>query len=187
MTSNIENELTAQISEFAKSDEALKEIISRLSELESLISAHQKSRESLDKTTSSISQLASTLGSFLTVSVDSVGGISKVSTEIGSTIQRIESEINAAVSSNLEAATTEMHDAALTIETVASSLKKDVDALGTSQLALSMKIDERIESVHDKLDEIERRITQEVHTSTTNTWVVIGASAVIIGLVTFFL
>ena len=186
MTSNIENELKAQVSEFAKSDEALKEIISRLSELESLISANQKSRESLDKTTSSISQLASNLGSFLTVSVDSVGSISKVSTEIGSTIQRIEREISSAVSSNLQGAAKEMRDAVSTIETVSASLKKDVDALIESQSAISIKVDQSIESINDELHEIERSITQEVHSSTTNTWMIIGASAVIIGLISYF-
>ena len=187
MTSNIENELKAQVSEFAKSDEALKEIISRLSELESLISANQKSRDSLDKTTSSISQLASNLGSFLTVSVDSVGSISKVSTEIGSTIQRIETEISSAVSSNLEGATKEIRGAVSNIEMVAASLKKDVHALIGSQSALSIKVDQSIESVQEKLHEIELSITQEVHTSTKNTWMIIGASAVILGLISYFL
>ena len=129
MTSNIESELKAQVAEFAKSDEALKEIITRLSELEGLIDAHQKSRDSLDKTTTSINQLASNLGSFLTLSVDSVGNISKVSTDIGATIQRIEAEIISAVESNLADVTKDIRLAVSHIETVAKALAKDVKSL----------------------------------------------------------
>jgi DNA repair exonuclease SbcCD ATPase subunit len=180
MTSNIENELKAQVSEFAKSDEALKEIISRLSELESLISANQKSRESLDKTTSSISQLASNLGSLLAVSVDSVGNISKISTDIGSTIQRIEAEISAAVSSNLEGATKEIQNAVLNIQAVAEALAKDIDSIANSQKTLSNELNEKIESFTDNFDHIEAALAQELRKSTNKIQLAIGASTIIL-------
>ena len=196
MTSNIENELKAQVSEFAKSDEALKEIIARLSELEGLIAANQKSRESLDTTTSSINQLAANLGSFLTLSVDSVGNISKVSTDIGSTIQRIEAEISLAVASNLAKATKEIRDAASDIESMAKTLAQDVAAISKSQQILSKHIDESLRSLNQKFDEglislnqsvyeVRDLVTQEVSQSAKSTWIMIGLSTVIIGAFIF--
>lgn len=165
MTSNIESELKAQVAEFAKSDEALKEIIGRLSELEGIIDSNQKSRDSLDKTTTSINQLASNLGSFLTLSVDSVGNISKVSTHIGSTIQRIEAEISSAVASNLADATKDIRLAVSHIETVAKTLAEDVNAL------------------NEKVDEIEVILIKELKLSLIKTWVAVGVSTITIVII----
>jgi hypothetical protein len=187
MTSNIENELKAQVSEFARSDEALKEIIARLSELEGLIAAKQKSRESLDSTTSSINQLAANLGTFLTLSVDSVGNISKVSTDIGSTIQRIEAEISSAVASNLADATKEIRLAVSHIETVAKSLAQDVESIGKSQNSLSTKVNQSTKSLTERVNALEVNLIQEVTHSATNTWVIIGVSTILVALITYFI
>lgn len=160
MTSNIESELKAQVAEFAKSDEALKELIARLAELEGIIDSNQKSRDSLDKSTTSINQLASNLGSFLTLSVDSVGNISKVSTDIGSTIQRIEAEISSAVASNLAEATKDIRLAVSHIQTVAKALGEDVNA------------------IDKKVDEIELSLIKELKLSLIKTWVAVGVSTI---------
>lgn len=185
MTSNTENELKAQVSEFAESDKALKEIIGRLRELEDAISANQKSRDSLDKTTTSITQLASNLGSFLTLSVDSVGNISKVSTDIGSTIKRIEAEISSAVASNLADATKDIGLAVSHIETVAKALAKDVDSISKSQDMLSKKINDSIESLNEKVDEIKVNLLLELKQLTNRTRVAVAVSTIIISLLVF--
>jgi len=105
MTSSVEDELSARVLEFAKSDETLKEINARLGELESLISAHRLSRESLDSTTRSINELVANLGSLLTVSTSSVGDIARVATEMAAAIQRLEIEINKTITSNFKSVT----------------------------------------------------------------------------------
>jgi methyl-accepting chemotaxis protein len=183
MTSNIENELRAQVSEFAKSDEALKEIIARLSELEGLIAANQKSRDSLDTTTTSINQLAANLGSFLTLSVDSVGNISKVSTDIGSTIQRIESGINSAVTSNLAEVTKEIKDAVTNIGAVSEALAKRIELVASSQQLLSDKLDQNKEKLDEKFDAIESAFAQELNRSTTKLQISIGVSTILLVIV----
>lgn len=196
MTSNIESELKAQVAEFAKSDEALKELIARLAELEGIIDSNQKSRDSLDKSTTSINQLASNLGSFLTLSVDSVGNISKVSTDIGATIQRIEAEISSAVASNLAEATKEIRDAVSNIDAVAKVLAQDVDSIEKSQISLSTKVNESMESLNEKVDEgvdslnqriyeVKVLITQQVPIYAKITWMVTGLSTIIIGVLIF--
>jgi ABC-type transporter Mla subunit MlaD len=151
MTSNFESELRAHVNEFAKSDETLKEIIGRLSELESLIAANQKSRESLDKSTTSINQLAANLGSFLTLSVDSVGNISKVSTDISSTIQRIEAGIAETVASNLNEATKEIRLAVSQFETLAKALSDENGSLNAKVEDLKGDLKNEINSNTTKL------------------------------------
>jgi methyl-accepting chemotaxis protein len=129
MTSSIEDELRAQVSEFAKSDEVLKEVIARLGELDSLISAHQLSRESLDSTSRSINQLVTNLGSLLTVSTSSVGDIARVSTEISAAIQRLEIEINKTITSNFKSVTDKIQNSVIQIEEVANSQNTTIKKL----------------------------------------------------------
>jgi chromosome segregation ATPase len=129
MTSSIEDELSARVSEFAKSDETLKEIIARLGELESLISAHRLSRESLDSTTRSIKELIANLGSLLTVSTSSVGDIARVATEMAAAIQRLEIEINKAITSNFESVADKIQKSVIHIEEVANSQNTTIEKL----------------------------------------------------------
>ncbi len=129
MTSRIEDELRAQISEFAKYDEALKEVIADLRELESLSSAHQLSRESLDSTSRSINQLAVNLGSLLTVSKSSVEAIAKVSTEMASAMQKLEIEINKTITSNFKSVTDKIQKSVIQIEEVANSQNATIEKL----------------------------------------------------------
>jgi chromosome segregation ATPase len=169
MTSNIENELKAQVSEFAKSDEALKEIIGRLSELEGLIAANQKSRDSLDKATASIEQLASNLGTFLKLSVDSVGNISKVSTDIGSSIQRIEADIAEMVAKSLKEGTNEIRHAISHFETVARKLSDDFS------------------NFQNQANEIESNLIRGLNKLKTGTFAAIGALATFVTVLIYFI
>jgi hypothetical protein len=180
MTSSVEDELRAQVSEFAKSDEALKEVIARLGELDSLISAHQLSRESLDSTTRSINQLAANLGSLLTVSTSSVGDIARVSTEMAAATQRLEIEINKAITSNIKGVTDKIQKSVVQIEGVANSQKDTIKKLIEAVEGIAGRAEANTLIIMERLEEFEASTTQSAQKAAIKTWVAIGIATLII-------
>jgi len=185
MTSSVEDELRAQVSEFAKSDEALKEVIARLGELDSLISAHQLSRESLDSTTRSINQLAANLGSLLTVSTSSVGDIARISTEMAAAANRLEIEINQAITSNIKGVTDKIQKSVVQIEEVANSQKDTIKKLIEAVEGIAWGAEANTLIIMERLEKLEASTTQNTQKATIKTWGAIGVATLVIVFLTF--
>jgi len=180
MTSSIEDQLSVQFHKFAKSDEALKEVIARLSELESLSTAHRQSKDSLDSTKRSIDQLVTDFGSLLPVSISSVGGIAQVARDMGSAIQTLEDEIIKSITNNIEGITDKIQKSVTQIEDVASSQKETVNKLLAAIDGVALRAEANTFIIMERLEELEASTTQSTQKAAIKTWVATGVATLII-------
>jgi uncharacterized membrane protein YccC len=181
MISPVEDELRAQISEFAKSDEALKEVIARLSELESLSSAHRLSKDSLDSSTRSLNQLAADLGSLLTTSTSSVGDIARVVAEMGGITQRLETETVKAITSKIKMVTEKIQKTETQIEDAADSQREGVAKLLASIDGVALHAETSSTSIMERLEALETSSVNNARRSAVRTWIIFSVATLIVG------
>jgi len=100
--STLQNALRDKVAEFAASDEALKEVVARLSELESLITSHRESRSTLDDASKSLGLVVTSLNPLLTQSADAVRDVAKTSIDFGSTLQSLVEVVSTSIADHIE-------------------------------------------------------------------------------------
>jgi len=100
--STLQNALREKVAEFAASDEALKEVVARLSELESLITSHRESRATLDDASKALGLVVTSLNPVLTQSADAVRDVAKTSSEFGSTLQSLVDDMSTSIADHIE-------------------------------------------------------------------------------------
>lgn len=139
--STLQNALRDKVAEFAASDEALKEVVARLSELESVITSHRESRNTLDEASKALGQATASLNPILTQSADAVREVAKTSSEFGSTLQALVDDVSISISNHIE----------------------------KSRL--------QIESLSERLSELEKNVIESSKSSTKNVLIVQGIAA----------
>lgn len=100
--STLQNALRDKVAEFAASDEALKEVVARLSELESVINSHRESRKTLDDASKALAQVTTSLSPAFAHSADAVRDIARVSSEFGLTLNAAVEDMSNKLAEHIE-------------------------------------------------------------------------------------